>query len=44
MKKCPYCSSENDDQTNICQRCKAALPHESNKTEEPVKTKRKRSE
>lgn len=44
MKKCHSCGHENDDSANICARCKAALPHESEKTDEPVKAKRKRSE
>lgn len=45
MKKCRSCGHENDDQATVCLRCKAALPHETNKTDEPVRvSKRKRSE
>ena len=28
MKKCPYCGHENEEQMNVCQRCRAELPHE----------------
>ena len=51
MKKCPYCGYENDEQTKVCERCKAEIPHEKNLTESTkeisVKAdsgKRKRSE
>ena len=45
MKKCHCCGHENEDQAKVCNRCKAALTHETDKTEEPVKVaKRKRSE
>ena len=28
MKKCPYCGKSNDDRTNVCEHCYAAIPHE----------------
>ena len=28
MKKCPYCGFENEEQTEVCKRCKAGLPHD----------------
>ena len=35
--KCPYCSHENDEQAKTCERCKAALPHDTKKDDKPVK-------
>lgn len=44
MKKCPFCGYENEEQTEVCFRCKAAIPHEeTNKTEEPVKGSRRKN-
>ena len=30
MKKCPYCGHENDEQTKVCERCKAGIPRDKN--------------
>ena len=44
MKKCPYCGFENEEQTEVCIRCKAGIPKdETNKTEEPEKAPKKRT-
>lgn len=46
MKKCPYCGYENDEQAEVCERCKAAITHDKSNDEEPEKVskRRKRSE
>ena len=36
MMKCPFCGRDNDEQAKVCVRCKAAIPHETNKSEEPL--------
>ena len=44
MKKCPYCGFENDEQAEVCKRCKAEIPkEETNKTEEPETAPKKRT-
>jgi len=35
--KCPYCGRENEEQAKTCFKCRAALPHETNKDDKPVK-------
>ena len=51
MKKCPYCGHENDEQTKVCERCRAEIPHEKKLPESTKEnsaevnvSKRKRSE
>ena len=44
MKKCPYCGKENDENREVCERCRAAFPHEEpEKTEEPVRVSRRKN-
>lgn len=31
--KCPYCGHENDENTIVCKRCKAEIPHEKKQEE-----------
>ena len=44
MKKCPYCGANNDEQAKVCNRCKAALPHEeeTEPVSEPIRATKKK--
>ena len=41
--KCPYCGRENEEQAKVCVRCKAAIPHEEKKNDEPIMVMNKRN-
>ena len=38
--KCPWCGKENDEKAEVCEQCKAAIPHEN---KEPIVIKKKRT-
>ena len=39
--KCPYCHKETDEQTKVCPNCKAAIPHDDKKDEEPLRVNKR---
>lgn len=40
--KCPFCGTENDEQDKICVHCKAEIPQQETKKEEPVNKRNKK--